>query len=64
MKKEPELLLQHLEQKHQSLDLELDALMNQPRLTPREYQHALELKKKKLLAKDSIAALRQVIIAA
>jgi len=63
MKKEPELLLQHLEQKHQNLDQELDALMNQARLTPTEYQHALELKKKKLVAKDGIAALRQAIVA-
>ncbi len=64
MKKEPELLLHHLEQKHQNLDEELDALMNQPRLTPQEYQHARELKKRKLVAKDGIAALRQAIIAA
>ena len=62
MKKEPELLLHHLQQRHQTLDEELDVLMNQPRLTPKEYQHARELKKKKLLAKDSITALRQVLI--
>jgi hypothetical protein len=62
MKKEPEVLLSHLQQRHQNLDQELDALMNQPRLTPKEYQHARELKKKKLLAKDSITALRQVLI--
>ena len=62
MKKEPEVLLTHLQQRHQNLDQELDALMNQPRLTPKEYQHARELKKKKLLAKDSITALRQVLI--
>jgi hypothetical protein len=62
MKKEPEVLLSHLQQRHQNLDQELDALMNQPRLTPQEYQHARELKKKKLLAKDSITALRQVLI--
>lgn len=62
MKKEPELLLHHLQQRHQTLDEELDALMNQPRLTPKEYQHARELKKRKLVAKDSITALRQVLI--
>ena len=48
----------HLKRKHQSLDEELDHLMNQPHLTPAEYQRAQELKKRKLRAKDGIVALR------
>jgi len=60
MKKTPELL-QHLERKHQSLDRELDALLHQPRLTAAEHQQVTELKKRKLIAKDGIAALRHAI---
>jgi hypothetical protein len=60
MKTAPELL-NRLERKHQHLDREIDALVNQPRLTPAEYQHVNELKKRKLIAKDGIAALRQAI---
>lgn len=48
----------HLERKHQSLDQALDQLMNQPHLTPAEYELSQELKKRKLRAKDGIAALR------
>jgi hypothetical protein len=59
MKKVTNLQLRHLEHKHQSLDLELGLLMRQSHLTPGEYQHARELKKRKLLLKDGIAALRQ-----
>lgn len=61
MKKEPLTTLRHLELKHQSLDAELGLLMNQPRLTPDEYRHACELKKRKLVTKDGITALRQVL---
>jgi len=60
MKKAPELL-HRLERKHQRLDREIDTLLNQPRLTPAEHQQVTELKKRKLIAKDSIAALRQAI---
>jgi hypothetical protein len=63
MKKAPELL-QHLERKHQSLDRELDALLNQTRLTPQEHQQVSELKKRKLMTKDGITALRQVLTSA
>ena len=52
-------LQRHLEHKHQSLDMELGLLMNQLHLTPLEYQRAQELKKRKLLVKDGIEALRQ-----
>jgi hypothetical protein len=60
MKKSPERL-QHLERKHQLLERELDALSSQPHLTQEEHQHVLELKKRKLLAKDGIVALRQAM---
>ena len=60
MKKAPEVL-QHLERKHQSLERELGALLNQPRLTPEEDRHVSELKKRKLIAKDHIMALRQAL---
>jgi hypothetical protein len=57
MKKAAALQLRHLENKHRSLDTELGLLMSQSHLTPREYQQARELKKRKLMAKDGIAAL-------
>lgn len=60
MKKVPELL-QHLERKHQILDRELGALLSQPRLTPEQNRQVNELKKRKLVAKDGITALRQQI---
>jgi hypothetical protein len=62
MTKEPLAKLRHLELQHRTLDTELDLLMNQPRLTPAEYRHACELKKRKLAAKDGITALRQVLV--
>lgn len=52
-------LQRHLEHKHQSLDMELGLLMNRLYLTPLESQRAQELKKRKLLVKDGIEALRQ-----
>jgi hypothetical protein len=58
MKKTPELL-QHLERKHQLLERELGALLSQPYLTPQESRQVSELKKRKLVAKDGITALRQ-----
>jgi len=61
MKKAPEVL-QHLERKHQILDRELDALLTRPRLTEEEHRHVSELKKRKLIAKDGIAALRQALV--
>ena len=61
MKKTPEVL-QHLERKHQNLDRELGALLNQPRLTPEEHRQVIELKKRKLITKDGIAALRQALV--
>jgi hypothetical protein len=63
MKTAPELL-NRLERKHQYLDREIDSLLNQPRLTPAEYQQVTELKKRKLIAKDGITALRQAIAVA
>jgi hypothetical protein len=61
MRQAPQRLLQHLERKHQTLDVELGLLLSQPRLTPHEYEHACELKKRKLIAKDEITALRQAL---
>jgi hypothetical protein len=60
MKKAPESLL-HLERKHQLLERELGALLSQPYLTPAESRQVNELKKRKLVAKDGIRALRQQI---
>ena len=62
MKKAAIFQLRHLEHKHRSLDAELDILMRQSHLTPREYQQVRELKKRKLMAKDGIAALMQTLI--
>ena len=59
MKNTAILQLRHLEHKHQSLDTQLGLLMSQSHLTPREYQQVRELKKRKLLAKDGIAAIKQ-----
>jgi len=59
MKKPSLLRIQHLERKHESLEAALGALMNKGHLTPAEYQLCRELKKRKLQAKDGIAALRQ-----
>ena len=58
MTKGSSLRLQHLEGKHQRLDFELGQLMNRGHMTPAEYQHAALLKKRKLLVKDDIEALR------
>jgi hypothetical protein len=58
MKKVPELL-QHLERKHQLLERELGALLSQQYLTPEESRQVSDLKKRKLVAKDGITALRQ-----
>jgi hypothetical protein len=63
MKTAPELL-NRLERKHQNLDREIDALLNQPRLSAAEHQQVTELKKRKLVAKDGIAALRQALATA
>ena len=63
MKKAPEQL-QHLERKHQLLERELDALASQPHLTQEQHLLVSALKKRKLLAKDSIMALRQAMAGA
>jgi hypothetical protein len=59
MKKVTDLQLRHLETKHQRLDTEVEQLMRRVHMTPGEYQQAIELKKRKLLVKDGIEALRQ-----
>lgn len=53
--------LHDLERQHQSLDTEVEALSRRAYLTPLEQQTARELKKRKLNAKDRIAALRRML---
>jgi hypothetical protein len=55
------LKIETLEHEHRGLSAELNALMRHAHLTPLEEQAARELKKKKLDAKDRIAALRRMI---
>lgn len=58
MKKATNLQLLHLEGKHHQLDTEVEQLTNRAHMTPSEYLEARELKKRKLLVKDGIEALR------
>ncbi len=53
--------LHDLERKHRGLDAELEALTRRAYLTPVEEQVARELKKRKLNAKDRIAALKRML---
>lgn len=53
--------LHDLERQHQGFDAQLDALARRAYLTPLEQQAARELKKRKLNAKDRIAALRRLL---
>lgn len=53
--------LHDLERQHRGFDAELDALRRRAYLTPLEQQAARELKKRKLNAKDRIAALRRLL---
>jgi hypothetical protein len=53
--------LNDLERQHQGLDAELESLMRRAYLTPGEQQAARDLKKRKLNAKDRIAALRRML---
>jgi hypothetical protein len=59
MKKAMNSQIKHLENKHYRLDLEVDQLVARPHMTPSEYQQVVELKKRKLLVKDGLEALRQ-----
>lgn len=58
MKKATDLQLRHLEDKHHRLDAEVEHLVSRTHMTPGEYQTAQELKKRKLMLKDDIEALR------
>lgn len=51
-------LLHQLEEEHHTLDAELKTLTRRAYLTPGEQRQAVELKKKKLSAKDALYALR------
>jgi hypothetical protein len=53
--------LNDLERQHQGLDAQLEGLMRRAYLTPIEQQTARELKKRKLSAKDRIAALKRML---
>jgi hypothetical protein len=53
--------LHDLERQHRGLDTEIEALERRAYLTPIEQQTARELKKRKLNAKDRIAALRRML---
>ncbi|HTV17446.1 MAG TPA: YdcH family protein [Polyangiaceae bacterium] len=53
--------LHDLELQHRGLDTELEALMRRAYLTPGEQETARTLKKRKLDAKDRIAALRRML---
>lgn len=53
--------LHDLERQHRGLDSEIEALTRRAYLTPLEQQTARELKKRKLEAKDRIAALRRML---
>ncbi|HEU4578694.1 MAG TPA: DUF465 domain-containing protein [Polyangiaceae bacterium] len=55
------LNIETLEHEHRGLSARLNALMRHAHLTPLEEQTVRELKKKKLDAKDRIAALRRMI---
>lgn len=53
------LSIEDLLHQHQGLDSEIESLMRRAHLTPGEQQAARELKKRKLSAKDRIAALKR-----
>lgn len=53
--------LYDLERQHRGLDAELEVLRRRAYLTPIEQETARELKKRKLNAKDRIAALRRML---
>jgi hypothetical protein len=53
--------LHDLEQQHRGLDAELEALRRRAYLTPLEQETARALKKRKLDAKDRIAALKRML---
>ena len=52
--------LHDLELQHRGLDAELEELMRRAYLTPLEQEAARNLKKRKLNAKDRIAALKRM----
>jgi hypothetical protein len=54
-------VIEVLEDQHRGLDAQLEALTRRAYLTPIEQQTARELKKRKLNAKDRIAALKRVL---
>lgn len=53
--------LHDLERQHRGLDAELEALTRRAYLTPTEQETARALKKRKLDAKDRIAALKRML---
>jgi uncharacterized protein YdcH (DUF465 family) len=63
MKKVTDLQLQHLEDKHHRLDAKVEQLTSRVHMTPGEYLQARELKKRKLMLKDGILAIRHDLAA-
>lgn len=59
MKKSMNTQIRHLEDKHHRLDRAVEQMVTRPHLTPGEDQRVKELKKRKLLVKDGLEALRQ-----
>lgn len=53
--------LHELERQHQGLNAELEALTRRAYLTPLEQETARALKKRKLSAKDRIAAMKRML---
>jgi hypothetical protein len=53
--------LDDLERQHRGLEAELEGLMRRAYLTPLEQETARNLKKRKLDAKDRIAALKRML---
>jgi hypothetical protein len=53
--------LDDLDRQHRGLEAELEALMRRAYLTPLEQETARTLKKRKLDAKDRIAALKRML---
>jgi len=60
-RRDPMAKLRYAEDKHRELDERLRTLGTRPYLSPAETREIAELKKKKLAAKDEIAALRQSV---
>ncbi len=59
MKKATDMNLEYLEGKHHQLDTAVELMLKRTHLTPNEHDQVTLLKKRKLMLKDGIEALRQ-----